>query len=179
MYACAPAFHTLRMDRRQFLILALYTPFAALAARAGKVASLDDIPRWLDTLAASGKRGTTGPWPLAAVLDHLAQSVEMSMDGFPKPKSELFQRTAGAAAFAFFKWRGEMRHDLAAPIPGAGPLEAEDWQASANRLRAAIQRFQRHDGPLAPHFAYGPLSKFDYAIAHTLHVANHQDEIVP
>ena len=166
------------MDRRPFLATALYAPFAALAAQQGKVASTADILRWLDALAASPKRGTTGGWPLAAVLDHLAQSVEMSMDGFPKPKGELFQQTAGRAAFAFFKWRGEMRHDLAAPIPGAEPLEAENWQAAAGRLRAAIQRFERHDGPLKPHFAYGGLSKFDYAIAHVLHVANHQDEIV-
>ena len=166
------------MNRRQFLVVSLYAPLAALAVQPDKVASLDDTLRWLDALAASAKRGTTGTWPLAAVLDHLAQSIEMSMDGFPQAKSALFQQTAGQAAFAYFKWRGRMAHDLASPIPGAGPLEAENWQAASRRLRDAIARFNAYSGVLKPHFAYGELSKFDYAIAHTLHIANHQDQIV-
>jgi hypothetical protein len=29
-----------------------------------------------------------------------------------------------------------------------------------------------------PHFAYGNLSKSDYAMAHSMHIANHQDEII-
>ncbi len=40
-----------------------------------------------------------------------------------------------------------------------------------------MTRFQADTGPLQPHFAYGPLSRADYALAHALHIANHQDEI--
>jgi hypothetical protein len=40
-----------------------------------------------------------------------------------------------------------------------------------------VQRFQAYTGPLKPHFAYGDLSRSDYALAHVLHIANHQDEI--
>jgi Protein of unknown function (DUF1569) len=29
-----------------------------------------------------------------------------------------------------------------------------------------------------PHFAYGQLSKTDFALAHAFHIANHQDEFV-
>ncbi|MBK6636334.1 MAG: DUF1569 domain-containing protein [Rhodocyclaceae bacterium] len=165
------------MNRRAFLLLSLYVPFAALAAQPGKVQNLDDALRWLDAMNANGTAKMSGAWPLTAVLDHLAQSIEMSMDGYPESKSALFQGTAGAAAFAYFKWRGRMSHDLAAPIPGAAPLAKGDWQAPALRLRAAIKRFEAHSGVLKPHFAYGDLSKADYAIAHTLHIANHQDEI--
>ena len=53
-----------------------------------------------------------------------------------------------------------------------------DHVTGAARLRAAIARFQAHAGPLRPHFAYGTLDKVDYARAHALHIANHQDEIV-
>jgi len=112
------------------------------------------------------------------VLQHLAQSIEMSIDGYPEPKSALFQNTAGSAAFAYFKWKGRMSHGLAEPIPGAPPLAlSAEVPAGAARLRGAIARFQRHGGALKPHFAYGALTKADYAIAHTLHIANHQDEI--
>ena len=102
----------------------------------------------------------------------------MSMDGFPQPKGELFQSTVGAAAFGFFKWRGRMSHGLAEPIPGAPAIAANtDWKPGALRLRNAIARFESHNGVLKPHFAYGALSKADYALAHSMHIANHQDEI--
>lgn len=143
-----------------------------------KVTSLDDVQHWLDKLEKAQSVLSTTQWPIGGVLDHLSQSVEMSMDGFPQLKSALFQNTAGAAAFAVFKWRGQMSHDLLAPIPGAPALSTStDWHAGVQRLRVAVQRFQRHSGALMPHFAYGQLSHRDFAIAHSLHIANHQDEI--
>ncbi|MDB5871505.1 MAG: hypothetical protein JWQ07_947 [Ramlibacter sp.] len=144
-----------------------------------KVQSLDDSLRWLDRLERARSVKAIGAWPLGAVLEHLAQSVEMSMDGFPQPKSALFQNTAGSAAFAYFSWRGHMSHGLAEPIPGAPALGAgADWKPGATRLRQAITRFNAHTGPLRPHFAYGLLSKSDFALAHNMHISNHQDEIL-
>ena len=144
-----------------------------------KVETLDDALRWLDRLERGTVAKATGAWPLTAVLDHLAQSIEMSMDGYPQPKGELFQKTAGSAAFAFFKWRGRMSHGLDEPIPGAPGLSAvAEWHPAAARLRTAIKRFNAHGGPLKPHFAYGPLDKSDYVLAHSFHIANHQDEIL-
>ena len=144
-----------------------------------KIQSLDDSLRWLDRLEKARSASAIGAWPLGAVLEHLAQSIEMSMDGFPEPRSALFQKTAGSAAFAFFKWRGRMSHGLAEPIPGAPGLAAGvDWKPAATRLRQAITRFNGYNGPLKPHFAYGSLSKPDFALAHSMHIANHRDEIL-
>lgn len=144
-----------------------------------RVQTLDDSLRWLDRVERAASARAVGAWPLGAVLEHLAQSIEMSMDGYPEPRSALFQRTAGSAAFAWFKWRGSMSHGLADPIPGAPALTAgADWRPAAIRLRGAITRFNGYAGPLRPHFAYGPLAKPEFATAHNLHIANHQDEIV-
>lgn len=144
-----------------------------------KVQSLDDALRWLDKLDRAATARATGAWPLGAVLEHMAQSIDMSMDGFPQPRSAVFQATAGAAAFAFFRWRGQMNHSLSEPIPGAPALGAGgDWRPGAARLRTAITRFQGNAGGLKPHFAYGALGKADFSLAHALHIANHQDEIV-
>lgn len=144
-----------------------------------KVQSLDDSLAWLDRLEKAGSVKATGAWPMSAVLDHLAQSIEMSIDGFPQSKGAVFQATAGNAAFAFFKWRGRMSHGLAEPIPGAPALAAgADWKPGAARLRRAITRFNGYNGPLKPHFAYGSLGKSDFALAHAFHIANHQDEVV-
>ena len=175
------------MQRRQFIaqqsatlvgVAALASPAFAQAA-GDKVHNLSDALRWLDALQLSNSAQTTAGWPLGAVLEHLAQSIEMSLRGFPEPKSALFQATAGAAAFQFFKWRGKMSHGLAEPIPGAPALNPQaSVAAGALRLRTAIGAFNGHTGALMPHFAYGNLSRSDYALAHSLHIANHQDEIV-
>lgn len=173
------------MNRRQFhhalvctIAAPIVLPTPALAQSDSKVQSLTAALLWLDQLQTAPGVKTSGAWPLSAILEHLSQSIEMSMDGFSAPKSELFQRTAGAAAFTIFKWRGKMSHSLNEPIPGAPILTpAPVWQPAAMRLRNAITRFEAHKAALKPHFAYGTLSKSDYGIAHTLHVANHLDEI--
>ena len=144
-----------------------------------KAQTLDDSLRWLDRLERARTAQAIGAWPLGAVLEHLSQSIEMSMDGFPQARSALFQNTAGSAAFALFKWRGRMTHGLSEPIPGAPALSAgAEWRPAAVRLRQAITRFNGYSGPLKPHFAYGALTKPEFAVAHNLHIANHQDEIV-
>ena len=141
--------------------------------------NLDDCVTWLDGIERASSVRTTGAWPLSAVLEHLAQSIEMSIDGFPQPKSVLFQHTAGKLAFGVFRSRGRMSHSLVAPIPGAPALAGgEDWHPAAQRLRNAIARFKAHQGQLQPHFAYGALGKDDYALAHAMHIANHRDEVV-
>ena len=167
------------MKRREFLFVPLVCAGGIAMADLLQVRSLDDSLRWLDRLEAAARVTATGAWPMGAVLEHLAQSIEMSMDGFPQSKGVLFQSTAGSAAFAFFKWRGRMSHDLAEPIPGAPALGAgADWKPAALRLRQAIVRFNEYSGPLKRHFAYGALSKPEFALAHSLHIANHQDEIL-
>lgn len=140
--------------------------------------SLDDAQRWLARLEASPSARAGGAWPLAAVLDHLAQGIEMSLEGYPRPRSPLFQRTVGRFAFGVFQRRGRMRHSLSEPIPGAPPLrDVADVAGGIHRLRTAITRFEQHQGALQPHFAYGLLDKSAYSQAHVLHIADHQREI--
>jgi len=168
------------MNRRELLLATtLLTTGGMSMADTPKVQSLADAMRWLDKLDKASKLTMTGKWQTVAVLEHLSQSIEMSLDGFPQPKSAVFQNTAGSAAFAFFKWRGKMSHGLDEPIPGAAALTMQgDWKPAAQRLRAAIMRFDAHTGALKPHFAYGTLSKTDFALAHAFHIANHQDEFI-
>lgn len=172
------------MHRRTFVVTSIALagsiglPSLTCAQEPGKVQSLSQALFWLDQLEAAPDVKATGAWPLSAVLEHLSQSIEMSMDGFPQAKSAWFQNTLGATAFTLFKWRGKMSHSLAEPILGAPALSpAPSWRPAAQRLRTAIARFNTYSPALKPHFAYGTLSKSDYAIAHSLHIANHQDEI--
>ena len=167
------------MKRRQFVACAAMCLTGKAVADSPKVHTLSQSLLWLDRLQAAQRVQSSNGWTLNAVLEHLAQSIEMSMRGYPEAKSPLFQATAGTAAFAFFKIRGRMTHGLSEPIPGAPALQQlPTWQTGAVRLRAAIVRFQHHTGALQPHFAYGALNFADYSLAHAMHIANHQDEIV-
>lgn len=115
-------------------------------------------------------------WTWSQTLEHCAQSIEFSLQGFPVHRSALFQHTLGSAAFHAFAWRGRMRHDLAEPIPGAPELGGPGSVASSvalARLRVAVQRFAAHTGRLHPHFAYGELDHGQYEQAHAMHLANH------
>lgn len=113
-------------------------------------------------------------WTWAQTLEHCAQSIEHSLSGYPESAPAVFQQTVGRSALAFFRWRGRMSHDLDAPIPGASTLSTTTTVAAATaRLQQAIRHFQRWEGPLPPHFAYGALSKAAYAHAHALHLAQH------
>ena len=98
------------MNRRHFLALQVATMAGAAFADTPKVQSLDDVLRWLDAMERAPTPKTTGAWPLPAVLEHLAQSIEMSMDGFPQPRSAVFQHTLGAAAFVSLLFYGIQQH---------------------------------------------------------------------
>ncbi len=135
----------------------------------------------LDTLAQLKTRlpRMTGAWDPAHVLHHVAQSVEYSMSGFPQLRSALFRATLGSYAFALFNAGGQMTHQLAEPIPGAPEIAQGQSPAPAiDRVIRALQSFDRFDGALQPHFAYGTLDRPAYARAHLMHLANHWNEAV-
>ena len=113
-------------------------------------------------------------WGWAKTLEHLAQSIEYSMTGYPQAKSAAFQQVLGKPALALFAWRGRMRHDLTEPIPGSPPLpESPPLALAHRRLHTACLQFLSWHGPLQPHFAYGALNHADYEQAHAMHLANH------
>src|ERR1700761_9037663 len=118
-----------------------------LASSAEVLAALDDVERNQPQL--------DGPWSLAQVLVHCAQSVELSITGYPSPRGWLVRRVIGPRFMAKFLRQGFLTHDRAAPTPGAPPLGEPTLAEAVTRLRRAIATFDAHQGPLAPHFAYG------------------------
>ena len=117
---------------------------------------------------------TRSGWDLAHVLHHSAQSIEYSLNGFPQMKPAWFRASLGAMAFAVFSARGKMSHGLEEPIPGAPVIASgQPLNAAVVHLMDVLNRFERHSSALAPHFAYGALSKSEYTRAHLMHLANH------
>ena len=138
------------------------------------------VHRWLDGLLAAPHRSTTA-WPLAHVLEHAAQSIDYSLDGYPQLRAPWFRASLGALAFAAFARRGRMSHGTTEAIPGAPALAIADLPSAVARLAQALERFEAAPPGrrLAPHFAYGELRRDDYRRAHLLHLADHAREIVP
>jgi hypothetical protein len=152
---------------------------AFIASGKRRFNTLDDARRAVAPLAEHPLR-TTGTWNLAQVMNHVAQSVEYSLDSFPEAKPALFQATVGHLAFALFDARGAMHHALDQAIPGAPALAVDTpLPAAVQRLLNAFDRFEQHSGALQAHFAYGTLDKAAYARAHLMHLANHWAEFTP
>lgn len=115
-----------------------------------------------------------GDWNAVVTFHHLAQSIEFSMSGFPSHKPDWFKATLGNAAFNVFAAKQRMKHGLAEPIPGAPDIiDDGNVDLAYQRLIIALGDFERYQGLLKPHFAYGELSKSDYEKAHVMHINNH------
>ncbi|MCG8670289.1 MAG: DUF1569 domain-containing protein [Pseudomonadales bacterium] len=120
---------------------------------------------------------TIGEWNLFQIYSHCAQSVEYSMTGYPQHKSEFFKSTIGPMAFSVFSEKRKMRHGLSEAIPGAPAIAVQgNMDQALERFKKSLIDFKNYKGELQPHFAYGPLSKAEYELAHAMHFQNHLEE---
>ena len=134
--------------------------------------TIDEVLKALDRLS-NNTVAIDGPLSLGQVLCHCAQSVEYSMNGFPKPASWIVRTLIGPYMKRRFLQKGAMRHNTRKPIPGAPALPPTPDADGIARLRAALVSFRAFTGSMAPHFAYGPATKAEYEALHAMHVANH------
>ena len=166
------------MDRRRALktttVLLAAAPLAACTGKLKTFSSWKQAQQAVLDLLFSPMVVQGNPWNLSQVMQHVAQSIEYSMQGFPALKGAWFRSSVGSAAFAVFNARGAMSHDLAEPIPGAPALDASQaLKISVQRLLDAMDAFAQFNGTLRPHFAYGELTKPQYERAHLMHLGNH------
>ncbi|MCB1200158.1 MAG: DUF1569 domain-containing protein [Leptospiraceae bacterium] len=174
------------MQRKTFVKIALGS--TALVASGGgfmflsgskNIAELtiDHVLKKIDELSQKNI-SSKGAWSPFKIFSHCAQSIEYSISGYPQHKSAFFKSTVGPLAFAVFSARGSMKHGLQEDIPGATALPAKgDTQEALAHLKQTYLNFQKYNGPLAAHFAYGDLTKEEYMLAHILHFNNHLLEI--
>jgi hypothetical protein len=175
------------MERRQFIKTSLVSGVAFISIGAGSFMLIEETSKDDLTIKAALKKLdallndnviSLGEWEPAQIFTHCAQSVEYSMSKFPEHKSKFFKRTIGKLAFSAFSSKGKMTHGLNEPIPGAPELTQKSNTVMAlNRLKKSLIDFDRYQEKLAPHFAYGELTKSEYEIAHVIHLYNHLQEI--
>lgn len=165
------------MNRRQFLTTAAWSP-VVLVLGAKFIATLRpySLQDMLTKLRAFNPEqlASVGSWNASQILQHCAQSIRYSISGYPQHYSAVFQNTAGKLALNLFAASGRMHHPLDEEIPGAPELVPELPNDLAIReLMYEIQQFINWQGEMAPHFAYGSLSKAQYYSVHYLHLDSH------
>ena len=170
------------MKRRAFLSLAVATPIVLwTGVHLGSMLrrpSLLALTNQLERLPLT-QLHALGDWGVSEIFQHCAQSVRYSRIGYPEQRSRLFQLTIGATALAAFSTAGKMQHPLNEPLPGAPSLRTSvPVDVAQAELISELEQFMRWQGRLAPHFAYGRLSKAQYYNAHWLHLQDHLQEIV-
>lgn len=174
------------MKRRQFIKVSLASSFAVIGLGTGTFLlneksknnlTVDFALKKLDELSDNNFI-SLGEWDPYQIFTHCAQSVEFSMSQFPEHKSTFFKGTIGKLAFSIFSFKGKMTHELNEPIPSAPKLaKSSDSIIALNRLKKSLIEFERYQGTLAPHFAYGELTKDEYEKAHLMHLYNHLQKI--
>lgn len=173
------------MDRRKF-IFSSFAASGALIVGGGVWLSLPAVREELTISFLLEKLGLlknsplqfSGDWNAFQIFNHMAQSVEFSMTGYPQHKSELFKSVIGKSAFSLFAQKGKMIHNLSEVIPGAAKLaETGSPQQALERLIIALEVFSQYRQPLQPHFAYGELNYDQYSLAHVMHVYDHLSEL--
>ncbi|MFT6270541.1 MAG: hypothetical protein ACJAVV_003380 [Alphaproteobacteria bacterium] len=131
------------------------------------------LPASLQSLVKNGE------WSAYKVFVHCAQSVDYSISGYPLHKSDFFKRTVGKIAFSAFSAKRKMRHNLSEEIPGASTIaKSGDVLEALAQLKQSLKNFQQFNGELKAHFAYGPLNKKEYELAHAMHFINHMQEFL-
>ncbi|OZB42928.1 MAG: twin-arginine translocation pathway signal [Alishewanella sp. 34-51-39] len=169
------------MNRRQFLTAAAWTPIVVvLGAKLTATIRPYPLQQLLTQLRALKPDAlqSSGSWTVSEILQHCAQSIRYSISGYPQAYSALFQNTAGKLALNLFAATGSMHHPLDQPIPGAPALIPElPNDVALRELTFELQQFINWQGPLAPHFAYGSLTKAQYYSVHYLHLQSHLAEI--
>lgn len=170
------------MDRRHFIGIAIGTPVLLLVGtKLGAMVRrypLQELSAHLQHLPLQQLK-STGRWSVSEIFQHCAQSIRYSRLGYPEHRSALFKHTVGATALAAFSSIGKMHHSLDEVLPGAPPLQAlVPLDVALAELVVEVEQFISWQGELAPHFAYGRLSKAQYYNAHWLHLQNHLQEVV-
>jgi hypothetical protein len=175
------------MKRRQFVKASLASGVAIIGIGAGTFQLIEEVSQDNLTIDFALKKldelsnenvSSLGEWDPYQIFTHCAQSVEFSMSQFPEHKSNIFKSTVGKLAFSMFSSKGKMTHGLNEPIPRAPKITKNlDSMIALNRLKKSLIEFNSYQGTLAPHFAYGELTKDEYEKAHLMHLYNHLQQI--
>lgn len=168
------------MNRRQFFLAGItVSTAAALGLELGSRSFQSHWAALIHQLQQlqNAELSSNGSWNPSQIFQHLTQSVQGSLQGYPQHKAAWFTHSIGPVALKAFKTAGAMHHPLDEAIPGMPTLDAAIPQQKAlQSLLKVLEQFAQ-SSQLAPHFAYGVLDHQDYEAAHVMHIRQHLQQI--
>ena len=134
---------------------------------------LTELKSYIAQIEADNHR-TRGGWNAAQIFYHLAAAFEGSIEGLPPG----FNRVVRSVLRPFRALVTRVRFPPYLPIPAAvadklAPPKDLDFKEQQQRLIDAIERFETHTEPLAPHPVLGPLSNAEALGFHLRHSEHH------
>ena len=135
-----------------------------------------------ETLLATGY-DRTGTWSLGQVGGHLANWLSYPLDGFPKvplllkPVAWMMKVTSGKRMLRNILANGFKPGGMTVP-QSVPPATAEDADGVA-KLKAAVERFAAHTGPVRPSPLFGAMTKETAEQLQRAHCAHHLSFLVP
>jgi hypothetical protein len=137
---------------------------------------LHEVMPEVDRLLAGHR--PAGNWSLGQICNHLGSTLLCSVEGFPEAAPWPVRATLGRLFKRKVLRSGVMPTGVGLPEKFV-PKPDLDARAEAEALRAAINAFSSHRGPVASHPFFGPMTYDDWARLHTIHGAHHLSFLLP
>jgi hypothetical protein len=138
--------------------------------------SLNEVMPEVDRLLQGHRTG--GNWSLGQICNHLSDSLIYSVDGFGVKAPWLIRKTLGPIFKRQLFKTGTMREGIKLP-ENFLPKPGLDARAEAEALRAALQKYSAHAGPVADHPMFDRLSRDEWTRLHCIHCAHHLSFLHP
>lgn len=140
--------------------------------------TLDEVRDDINTLA-SGSYVTIGQWSFAQILDHLASSLNNSIDGFPF-KASWFVRWCVAPFVKNSILTKPMKPGFRLPKRFSSYLPSDDcsMDEALPKVLAAIKRLET-ETPVADHPFFGKMASEEWMCLHLRHAELHLSFVVP
>jgi hypothetical protein len=139
--------------------------------------SYDDVLADAGNLAANGYE-RTGSWGLGQTCEHLARTMECSLDGFPSKAPWPVRLIARWFVLGRILKHRPLNRRFPAPNY-LQPADAAEDRAGLERLTAAIQRLKGHSGTMHEHPVFGRVSPGEWREIHLWHSEHHIGFLTP
>ncbi len=135
--------------------------------------NFDDIRQELTALE-KGPVATTGQWSYFQILEHCRKAVEGSMKGLHRDLSWWKRHVTGPIGMVKTAKDGFIPTGIGSPMKGTPVERLEgDEKAALAQLRQALADFEKFEGEFSDHPRFGQLSKKNWFLFHSMHLANH------
>ncbi len=140
--------------------------------------TLEEVRADIEELAG-GSYVTVGKWSFAQILDHLASSLNASIDGFPF-KASFFVRWFVAPMIKNSILTKQMKPGFNLPKKFSSYLPSDEctMDEALPKVLAAIKRFET-ELPLADHPFFGKMASEEWMNLHIRHAELHMSFVVP